>query len=121
MRSSIGLDGAACYLLDMCAALIVLLPAVVLSSLSNRRYDKGTAFLPAEVQSVCFVRSLLLLDPFSPSEESLEVARTRARWQAKQGRAGQCVKSKSKSKKAAGSAVCQPRGISVLYTADHRL
>ena len=53
MRSSIGLDGAACYLLDMCAALIVLLPAVVLSSLSNRRYDKGTAFLPAEVQSAC--------------------------------------------------------------------
>jgi hypothetical protein len=44
VKFSIGLDGAACYLLDMCAALIVLLPAVVLSSLSNRTYDKGTAF-----------------------------------------------------------------------------
>jgi hypothetical protein len=107
LRSSIGLDGAACYLLDMCAALIVLLPAVVLSSLSNRTHDKGPRF-PAEVQSVYSSDLSFFSSRFSFRGKLGGGSRTRARWQAGQGRAMR--KSKSKKQKGSWESVCSRVG-----------
>ena len=101
----------------MCAALIVLLPAVCYPRSQIVRTIRARVFLPKFNPSIRPISPSSRLD--SLSEESLEVDRGLGH-DGRQGRAGQCARAKAKAKRQLGVGL-QPRGISVLYTADRRL